>query len=150
MCKRCGFNPWVGKIPWRRAWQPTPVSLLGESHRQRSLVGYCPWCHRVRPNWNDLASRHTLILNVSATNWHLPRAFASDWTRRASAICLCGNWTLCCCSWRLINTPRGELRVESEILCAPQKLVELVFRWIFSGTDFMIQILASLPNLEKH
>ena len=41
-CKRCGFNPWVGKIPWRRAWQPTPVFLPGESHGQRSLVGYSP------------------------------------------------------------------------------------------------------------
>ena len=34
-----GFNPWVRKIPWRRAWQPT---LPGESHGLRSLVGYCP------------------------------------------------------------------------------------------------------------
>ena len=33
---------WVGKIPWRRAWQPTPVFLPGESHGQRSLVGYSP------------------------------------------------------------------------------------------------------------
>ena len=39
-CKRCGFSPWVGKIPWRRAWQPTPVFLPGESHGQRNLVGY--------------------------------------------------------------------------------------------------------------
>ena len=38
--KRRGFDPWVGKIPWRRAWQPTPVFLPGESHGQRSLVGY--------------------------------------------------------------------------------------------------------------
>ena len=37
MVKRPGFNPWVAKIPWRRAWQPTPVFLLGESHGQRSL-----------------------------------------------------------------------------------------------------------------
>ena len=45
-CKRCGFNPWVRKILWRRAWQPTPVFLLGESHGQRSLVGYGPWGHK--------------------------------------------------------------------------------------------------------
>ena len=38
-----GFDPWVGKIPWRREWQPTPVFLPGESHGQRSLVGYSPW-----------------------------------------------------------------------------------------------------------
>ena len=37
--KRCRFNPWVRKIPWRRAWQTTAVFLLGESHEQRSLAG---------------------------------------------------------------------------------------------------------------
>ena len=40
--KRRGFDPWIGKIPWRRAEQPTPVLLPGESHGQRSLVGYSP------------------------------------------------------------------------------------------------------------
>jgi len=40
---RPGFNPWAGKIPWRRAWQPTPLSLPGESQEQRSLAGYSPW-----------------------------------------------------------------------------------------------------------
>ena len=39
------FNPWVGQISWRRAWQPTPVFLPGESHGQRSLAGYSPWGH---------------------------------------------------------------------------------------------------------
>ena len=37
---RCWFDPWVRKIPWRRAWQPTPLFLPGESHGQNSLVGY--------------------------------------------------------------------------------------------------------------
>ena len=41
-----GFDPWVGKIPWRRKWQPTPVLLPGESHGQRSLVCYSPWGHK--------------------------------------------------------------------------------------------------------
>ena len=41
-CRRLGFDPWVGKIPWRRAWQPTPVFLPGKSHRQGSLVVYSP------------------------------------------------------------------------------------------------------------
>ena len=39
-CKRCRFNPWGRKNPWRRKWQPTPVFLPGESHGQRSLAGY--------------------------------------------------------------------------------------------------------------
>ena len=38
-----GFDPWAGKIPWRRKWQPTPVFLPEESHGWRSLVGYSPW-----------------------------------------------------------------------------------------------------------
>ena len=43
-CRRPGFNPWVGKIPWRRKWQPTPpVFLPGEFSGQRSLAGYSPW-----------------------------------------------------------------------------------------------------------
>jgi len=40
------FDPWVGKVPWRRAWLPIPVFLPGESHGQRSLVGYSPWGHK--------------------------------------------------------------------------------------------------------
>ena len=40
--KRCRFDPWVGKIPWRRKWQRTPILLSGKFHGQRSLVGYSP------------------------------------------------------------------------------------------------------------
>ena len=52
--KRWGFDPsLVGKIPWRRAWQPTPVSLLGQFHGQRSLAGYSTWFRmsRTRQKW---------------------------------------------------------------------------------------------------
>ena len=42
-CRRCGFNPWVRKTPWRRAWLPTPLFLPGEFQGQRSLAGYSPW-----------------------------------------------------------------------------------------------------------
>ena len=51
-CRRFGFDPWVGKIPQRRKWQPTPVSLPGESHGQRSLAGYSPWCTK---SWTRLS-----------------------------------------------------------------------------------------------
>ena len=44
--KRCGFHPWIGKIPWRRAWQPMPIFLPGESQGQRSLEGYGPQCSK--------------------------------------------------------------------------------------------------------
>ena len=55
-CMRHRFDPWLRKIPWRRAWQSTPVFLPGESHGQRSLAGYSPWGHKgVR---NNLATEH--------------------------------------------------------------------------------------------
>ena len=56
----CGFHPWVGKIPWRRAWQPTPAFLPGESHGQRSLEGYSPWGRKE----SDTTERLTLSLPV--------------------------------------------------------------------------------------
>jgi len=37
------FHPWVGKIPWKKKWQLTPVFLPGKLHRQKSLMGYSPW-----------------------------------------------------------------------------------------------------------
>ena len=66
--RRPRFNPWVGKIPWRRAWQPTPVFLSGESHEQRSPteLGY-----RVGHGWSELASTRTLCLKqIIAFWWH--------------------------------------------------------------------------------
>jgi len=59
-CRRCRFNPWVGKIPWKKKWQPTPVFLPGKSYGQGSLVGV----HRVAKSqrqWSDWALMHALI-----------------------------------------------------------------------------------------
>ena len=44
--KKHKFNPWVGKILWRRKWQPAPVFFPGRSQGQRSLVGYSLWNHK--------------------------------------------------------------------------------------------------------
>ena len=58
--KRCGFDPWVRKIPWRRKWPPTSAFLPGKPHGQRGLVGYSPWgSQRVRHDW--AAAVHLLI-----------------------------------------------------------------------------------------
>ena len=64
--KKHGFDPWVGKSPWRRTWQPTPIFLPGESHGQRSLVGYSP---SVAKNsiWLKWVSMHTgtaFVINI--------------------------------------------------------------------------------------
>ena len=44
--RRPGFDPWGGKIPWKRKWQPTPVFLPGGFNGERSLAGYSPWSQK--------------------------------------------------------------------------------------------------------
>ena len=61
-CRRLGFKLWVGKIPWRRKRQPTPVFLPGKSHGQRNLAGYSPWgCKRVG---HDLATKEHIYVYI--------------------------------------------------------------------------------------
>ena len=77
-CRRRGFDPRVRKIPWRRKWQPTPVFLPGESHGQRSLVGYRPQgCKEL--DTTERLSTHTgqdktffVPSSSSPSSYHLP------------------------------------------------------------------------------
>ena len=64
-CKRCRFDPWVRKIPWRRKWLPTPVFLPGKSHWQRSLMGCSPWDHK------ELGTNEWLTLSLGTLVHHL-------------------------------------------------------------------------------
>ena len=59
--KRCRFDPWVSKVPWRRPWQPTPVFLPEESHGQGTLAGYSPrGSQRVGHDWaTEYTHTHT-------------------------------------------------------------------------------------------
>ena len=60
-CRRCGLHPQVGKSPWRKKWQTTPVFLPVKSHGQRSLAGYSPWCgKRVRHDFVTKQEHHHL------------------------------------------------------------------------------------------
>ena len=59
--RRRRFHPWVGKIPWRRKWQPTQVFLPGYSHGQRSLAGYSPRGGRVG---HDRAHTHMMTTDL--------------------------------------------------------------------------------------
>ena len=66
-CRRLGFHPWVGKVPWRSKWQPTPVFLPGKFQGQRSLADYSPWGHREsdtteRPNNKSVGLLPFLVL----------------------------------------------------------------------------------------
>ena len=74
-CRGHGFNPWAGKITWRRKWQPTPEFLSGKSPGQRSLVDYSPQgCNRVR---HGLATKwqKQQFLRVD-----LLKGISKDWT----------------------------------------------------------------------
>ena len=62
-CRRHRFDCWVRKIPWRKAWQPTPVFLPGECHRQRSLSAYIPWGCK-QSDTTKLLSTHTATVLV--------------------------------------------------------------------------------------
>ena len=68
-CKRLRFYPGVRKILWRRKWKSTPVFLPGESHGQRSLVGYSPWgCKEL--DTTELLSAYTYIHTHTHTHTH--------------------------------------------------------------------------------
>ena len=70
--RRRGFDPWVGKIPWRRKWQPTLVFLPGKSQGQRSLAGYRPWDHkRVQKDLVTKWQQHHLPWGRSLKAWVL-------------------------------------------------------------------------------
>ena len=67
-CGRWRFHPWAGKMPWKRVWQPTPVSLPGKFHGQRSLAGYSPWAARVG---RDLATKPPPLTSLCTWSWDL-------------------------------------------------------------------------------
>ena len=67
-CWRHRFNPWTGKIPWRRRWQPTPVFLPGKPHGQRGLAGCSPrgWRSQTGPS---AAQRHGRFYARGGVEW---------------------------------------------------------------------------------
>ena len=72
-CGRPGFSPWVGKILWRRKWQPTLVLFPGKSHGQRSVVGYSPWGRKESDTTERLHFHFTI-----ARTWKQPICPSAD------------------------------------------------------------------------
>ena len=69
-CRRNRFYACVGKIPWRREWQPIPVFLPGEFHWQRSMVGYRSWVAKSQTWLSDWTRTWVMrTLTVSSTGW---------------------------------------------------------------------------------
>ena len=79
--KRCGFDPWVGKINCRRKWQPTPVFLPGRSHGQKSLMGYSSWGHKraghnlVTRHWQHIFPYRTFSVDWYVIYLHSPKPY---------------------------------------------------------------------------
>ena len=72
-CKRYWrheFDPWVGKISWRRMWQSTLIFLLDKSHGQRSMVDHSPWSHKelgmpeLASSESDICANRCIYLNI--------------------------------------------------------------------------------------
>ena len=111
-CWRPRFDLWVGKIPWRRAWQPTPVFLPGESHGQRSLAGYSPrgrkeldMTERLSPAYTHQTCSYWLHLNSSITKSHWLRAARTSSHREHGTLWrYCGQsqerWVIICTIFR--------------------------------------------------
>ena len=71
-CRRFRFDPWVGKIPWRRKWRPSPVFLPGKFQGERNLVGYSTWGHK-ELDMTEATKR------IPRTAQHLPK---TSWKER--------------------------------------------------------------------
>ena len=88
---RPGFNPWVGKIPWRRKWQSTPVLLPGKSHGQRSLVGYSPWGCKELDKTEQLHIHVSCLISwlIPWCHFHAPFLVSLQWETKTSV----GRWS---------------------------------------------------------
>ena len=118
-CRRCKFSPWVGKVPWRTKWQPTPVLLSGGPHGQRSLEGYSPGGpERVRLDSGTKQQQRARSVCMSTSTFQLT-PFAS-WR---PYICSLGLNSLFKIGKSSSNSPhRFPLTSQSQDLCQEQYL----------------------------
>ena len=82
-CRRHGFDPWFEKIPWRRKWQPTLVSLTEKFYGQKNLVGYSPWGHRRAGH--DLVTPN--LMNSKFSDSKQQYIHAHTYTRITESLC---------------------------------------------------------------
>ena len=80
--QRPGFDPWVGKTPWRRKWLPTLVFLPRESHGQRSLAVYSPWSHKMSDTTEWLSLHFTSYIHTHNSLGLESEAYRLQFTER--------------------------------------------------------------------
>jgi len=79
--RRHRFNPWVGKISWRRKWQPTPVFLPGKCYGQKNMVGYSPWGYKIVGHDLVTKQQHILGLRYNSEQFLTMRLITFSWVR---------------------------------------------------------------------
>ena len=117
--RRHGFDPCVGKIPWRRKRQPITLLLPGESHGQRSLTDYSPWgCKE-----SDMTEQLSMYQFSSVQSLSRVQLFATPWTAARQAPLSVTN------SWSLLKLMSIESVMPSNhlILCRPLLLSPSIF-----------------------
>ena len=86
-CRRCGFDPWVGKIPWCRKWQPALVFLPGESHGQGSLADFSRWGHKEMTMMEHLSQTCThMYILIRSLFFSQNQSFKSTLSRKWASL----------------------------------------------------------------
>ena len=142
-CKRRGFSPWMGKIPWNRKWQPNPVFLPGKFHGQRSLVGYSPWGAKRQTQWAHMQTQYAFMFHspvpytqaVPLACHIFPPPLHGKSIFKVQVKCHCPHfsevgqggfpWSFCC---SLLYTPSSQcfshVRVQSFCASLPHQAIE--------------------------
>ena len=127
--QRCRMDLWVGKISWRREWQPTPVFSLGKSHRQRRLEGYSPWgCKRVGHDWATKQQQESSVFVTAKIKKPSQSLHAGHTPTRVLDL---GSWT---CEdvkiqhpWRLAASCKYPQTFSSHLPLSPSTLCEFIY-----------------------
>ena len=91
------FVPWVGKIPWKRKWQPTPLFLLGKSHGQRSLAGYSPWGCKELDMTKWLSTNTQVVYKFMSTRslrFSMLSCVSAVWSLIVEQYCILCSWAI--------------------------------------------------------
>ena len=138
-CRRCKFNLWFGKVPWKRKLQPTPVFLHGKSHGQKSLVGYSLWGFKeseTTEEWNNIIKAKT-HRNTWLFAAPLPASIPlkTEGTAHVSEV---RSW------WLLPHASRSSLVLRIKVLLRKTDINKyLMFKWLWRNRVCLCQ---SLPT----
>ena len=138
-CGRPRFDPWVGKISWRRKWQPTPLFLPGEFCGLRSLVSYSPRGHKESDTTERLLKKKKILAWFAISS--SKRSFQPRYRTCISCISCIGRWILF--HWVISDLLNQMLWVWSQHLALQQALMEILTH---TGLRSTALVLACIPK----